>query len=105
MTAAKLHFREINLVIYFPETGNEGREFEKYGVAYRDRKIGVTQPGPRINLHDVLNEKTVSENYPHTVSYFLDSAGKGEAWAPNYLKTRVVKNKTELFGFLSELGL
>ena len=103
MTSTKLHFREINWVIYFPATGNEGRAFEKYGVAYRDREKGTTQSGRRINLEDVLNEKRVSENYPHSISCFLDSSGKGKTWAPDYFETRVVRNKIEFLTLLSDL--
>lgn len=103
MTSTKLHFREINWVIYFPATGNEGRPFEKYGVAYSDRDQGTTQPGPKTNLEDVLKEKRISENYPHTINTFFNSSGKGKTWSPNYLETRLIRNKTELLTFLSEL--
>lgn len=72
MTLTKLNLREINWVIYFPATGNKGRPFEKYGASYRDRDQGTTQPGPKINLETVLNEKMISENYPHSVSTFFE---------------------------------
>jgi len=29
---SKLHFKEIDFVIYFPATGNENRDLKKYGV-------------------------------------------------------------------------
>ncbi len=103
MISTKLHFKEINWVIYFPATGNKGRPFEKYGVSYRDRDQGTTQPGPKINLDDVLNEKRISENYPHSISTFIDSSGKGKTWSPSYLETRVIRNKTDFLAFLSHL--
>ncbi len=105
MVSHKFHFREIDWVIYFPSTGNEGRPYPKYGVAYRDRSRGVTQPGVRINLEDVMKKPEIQENYPHTVGYFLYSSGRGENWTPKYLKIRKVANIDEFFNFLRELKI
>ena len=105
MVSAKFHFQEINWVIYFPSIGNEGRNYSKYGVAYRDRRRGVSQPGVRINLEDVIRKREIQENYPYTVGYYLDSSGKGRNWLPNYLETRTVANVEEFFRFLQDLGI
>lgn len=105
MTSAKFHFKEIDWVIYFPSTGNKGRPYMKYGVAYRDRKRGVTQSGVRINLGDVTNKQEIQGNYPHTVAYYLDSSGKGQDWIPQYLETRIVTNLEGFFGFLHDLDI
>ena len=103
MTSAKFHFKEINWVIYFPSTGNEGRRYQKYGVAYRDRVRGVTQSGVRINLEEVVSMPEIRENYPHTVGYYLDSSGKGQNWVPEYLGTKIIANLEEFFSFLRDL--
>lgn len=50
----------------------------KYGVAYRDRRKGESQPGERINLEDVMRKPEIQNNYPPTVGYFLHSSGRGE---------------------------
>lgn len=105
MPSSKFHFQEIDWVIYFPSTGNEGRSYMKYGVAYRDRRRGITQPGVRINLEDVIKKPKIQENYPHTVGYFLHSSGRGENWTPIYLETRKVADLNEFFGFLSKLNV
>jgi len=105
MKSTKFHFQEIDWVIYFPSTGNEGRAYPKYGVAYRDRTGGITQPGVRINLEDVVNRREIQENYPHTVGYYLYSSGKGQNWTPRYLETRTIANLKEFFGFLCNLEI
>lgn len=101
----KFHFKEIDLVIYFPSTGNEGRIYSKYGVAYRDRRRGETQPGVRINLEDVLNKPVIKNNYPHTVGYYLHSTGKGRNWTPIYIETRKIYNINDFFNFLKDLNI
>ena len=105
MTSAKFHLREIDWVIYFPGTGNEGRQYEKYGVAYRDRRRKETQPGERINLEDVIGKREIQESYPHTVGYYFDSFGKGQNWTPQYLETRTIANLEEFFTFLRDLRI
>jgi len=105
MVSAKFHFQEINWVIYFPSFGNEGRDYSRYGVAYRDRRRGVSQPGVRINLEDVIRKREIQENYPHTVGYYLNSSGRETNWTPQYLETRTVANLEEFFGFLRDLRI
>jgi len=105
MKSSKFHFQEINWVIYFPSVGNEGRDYMKYGVAYRDRKRGVSQPGVRINLEDAVSKPEIQENYPHMVGYYLESSGKGQDWTPQYLEIRTVANIEEFFEFLDDLGI
>ena len=101
MVSSKIHFIEANIVIYFPNSGNEGRNYEKYGIAYRDRKTGKTQPGVRINLEDVLNMEIINEKYPHTIGLYIDSRGRGKSFRPEYIKKVIINKKGELFNFLS----
>jgi len=105
MVSAKFHFQEINWVIYFPSVGNEGRAYSRYGVAYRDRTRGVSQPGVRINLEDVVRKREIQENYPHTVGYYRNSSGKGQNWIPQYMETRTIADLEELFTFLRDLRI
>lgn len=92
----KYHFQEINWVIYFPSTGNEGRQILKYGIAYRDRENSRTQSGPRINLEDVLRLPKIHDQYPHTVGYFHKSTGKGKNWMPYYITVKVISDEKHL---------
>jgi len=92
----KFHFKEIDWVIYFPNTGNKGRELVNYGVAYRDRVEKITQPGTKINLNDVLMQDNIKNSYPHTIGQYCESSGKGSNWKPQYIETRVIHNQKEL---------
>lgn len=105
MTSSKFHFQEIDWVIYFPEYGNEGRKYTGYGVAFRNRRQGTTQPGVRINLENILEKENIKQEYPHTVSYFLSSSGKGALWIPKYLETRKLSNEADFFNFLNDLHI
>jgi hypothetical protein len=99
----KFHFTEIDWFIYFPATGNQGRDIRKYGVAYRERIQSTTQQGPRINLEDVLVLPIIQNGYPHTVGFFQVSTGKGNNWLPNYIETRLIQNEEELLMWFLEI--
>ena len=103
MVLSKFHFEEIDWVIFFPNSGNEGRPYQRYGVAYRDRVRGISQPGVRINLDDVMIMPSMRNNYPHTVHYYLDSIGRGNNWRPQYLETRSIASLEKFFQFLNDL--
>jgi len=105
MPSSKFHFQEIDWIIYFPEFGNEGRLYVKYGVAFRDRRRSKTQPGIRINLEDVLEKSEIKNNYPHTVGYYLYSSGKSRNWTPTYLEILKISNVDEFFHFLKKLNI
>lgn len=105
MPSFKFHFKEIDWVIYLPSHGNEKRKFEKYGVAYLNRKKGHSQPGRKIDLKEAIEKPEIREGYPHTVGFFLKSSGKGDNWKPDYLRTRTIKKLRDFYGFLKELGL
>ena len=105
MPSFKFHFQESDWVLYIPSHGNEGRKYDKYGVAYLDRKKGRSQSGRRVSLEDALSKSAISKGYPHTVGFFLASKGRGDSWRPDYLRTKVVKSKRGFLGFLKELGL
>ncbi len=70
-------FKEIDWIVYLPSHGNEGSEYEKYGVAFRDRKRGRSKSDRRISLGELMRESVMKDNYPHTVGFFLASSGKG----------------------------
>ena len=105
MVSSKFHSIEIDWVIYFPSRGNEGRDYRKYGVAYRDRRRSESQLGRRINLEDVMSKPEIQDNYPHTVGYFLHATGKGAEYAPRYLEVRKIESLEGFFKFLRDLNL
>lgn len=99
----KLHFKEIDWVVYFPSKGNEGRQLINYGVAYRDRRNKKTQPGPKINLGNVLVQPPIKNGYPHTVGLFQDSSGKGPNWTPAFIEIRVIWSEEELLEWIIQI--
>ena len=92
-------------VIYFPSHGNDGREPQKYGVTYRDRKKGKSQTGRSIALQEVLKKTTIKKKWPHSVGFFLASKGRGISWKPDYLRTRKIKTEKAFYRLLKELSL
>jgi hypothetical protein len=99
----KLHFKEIDWIIYFPSKGNEGRPLKNYGVAYRDRINKKTQLGYRINLGDVLVGPLIKNIYPYTIGLFQDSSGRGPSWTPAYIETQVIRSKEELLDWIRQI--
>jgi len=105
MPSSKIHFVNIDWVIYFPGSGNEGRPYPRYGVAYRDRLRGLSQGGRRVYLGDVMALPKIRDNYPHIVAHFTDTSGKGDHWAPHHLEKREVRSEEEFYSFLRERGI
>jgi len=105
MTSSKFHFKEIDWIIYFPSSGNEQRSYENYGVKYLDRTKKNKLLQKAISLGEVLSKPEISENYPHTVAYYLDSTGKGKNFTPKYLEERTIRSKEFFFRFLKDLGI
>jgi len=101
----KFHFKEIDMVIYLPSHGNDGRKYEKYGVDFYDRKGGSEQSGSKVNLGEVLSDPKIAKKYPHTIGFFLASSGRGASWKPDYLRVKKVKSKRGFHSYLKELGL
>ncbi len=98
----KLHLKDIDWIIYFPSTGNEGREVKNYGVAYRDRKNRKSQSGVKINLSDVLVNPLIKNQYPHKIALFRYSSGRGSNWSPYYIEERLINNQKELESWIKQ---
>lgn len=99
----KIHFKEIDWIIYFPSKGNEGRQLVNFGVAYRDRVNKITQPGRRINLGNVLSLPAIRGRYPHCIGLFQDASGKGQNWTPAYIESRVIQSEEELLEWIAQI--
>lgn len=101
---ARFHFIEIDVIIYFPESGNVGRDTGKYGVGYLDRKKICPAKSGRVNLEDVLEKcPNIKNGYPHSVGYFIASRQK---YPPlSYVEMRKISNKSEIYQWMKELNL
>ena len=100
----KFHFQEIDWVIYFPRHGNKGK-YRDYKVTFRDRKNGVTQPGKRIKLGEVLDKPEIDQGYPHIVGFYKVSSGRGADFKPQYLELRKIATVEDLWFFLNALDI
>jgi hypothetical protein len=100
----KFHFQEIDWIVYFPRHENEGK-YRNYNVMFRDRKKGITQPGKRIKLGEVLDKPEIEGNYPHTVGFYKASSGKGVKFKPEYLELRKIGTVEEFWMFLNALDI
>jgi len=100
----RFHFIDIDLIIYFPESWNAGRDPGKYGVGYLDRKKICPSKSGRVNLDDVLEKcPNIKNGYPHTIGYFIASRQK---YPPkSYFEIRKISQKNEIIRWIEELGL
>lgn len=100
----KIHFQEIDWIVYFPKHGNEGK-YLNYDVMFKDRKRGITQPARRIKLGKVLDRPEIEGNYPHTVGFYKVSSGKGANFKPEYLELRKIQAVEDFWMFLNALDI
>jgi len=103
--SSKFHFQEIDWIIYFPSSGNEGRTYLRYGVKYHDRKNKSDQKSTAINLSEVLGKSEIHDNYPHKIGYYVKSSGKERSFTPNYQEVRVIRDIAEFFQFLNDMKI
>jgi hypothetical protein len=100
----KFHFKEVDLLFYFPSCGNKGK-YRNYNVILVDRKKGTCQSGKLVKLGDVLEELEFERLYPHTVGFYKESSGEGEEFKPEYLEIRKINNVEEFWLFLNALDI
>ena len=100
----KFHFQEIDWIVYFPRRGNKG-QYRNYNVTFRDRKKGITQPGKRIKLGEVLDRPEIDRSYPHMVGFYKVSSGRGTNFKPQYLELRKIQAVEEFWFFLNALDI
>jgi len=56
------HFQEMDWLICFPSTGNEGRKYLYYSVIFKDRKKGSANS--QVCLMDLVDTTEFEKNYP-----------------------------------------
>jgi hypothetical protein len=99
----KLHFQEIDWVIYFPNC-NSGGKYRDYNVIFEDRKAAVHSEEQR-KLGEVLDKAEIDRNYPHTVGFYKVSSGEGASFKPEYLELRKIQTVEEFWEFLNALDI
>ena len=100
----KFHFKEVDLIVYFPKCGNKGK-YLNYRVILIDRKQGIVQPGKYVTLEEILENPEFEKCYPHTVGYFKTSSGEGAEFKPEYLEIRRISTIEDFWLFLNALDI
>lgn len=97
------HFQEMDWLISFPASGNEGRKYLYYSVVFRDRKKGIAKS--RVSLVDIVDVAEFEKNYPHTVGFFRGPIDNDNNFCCSYLEIRVVSSIEEFWKFLNDLNI
>jgi hypothetical protein len=100
------HFQEMDWLISFPASGNEGRKYLYYSVEFKDRKNGNAKS--QVSLMDIVDVVEFEKNYPHTVGFFrepIDKDTKDANFSFNYLEIRVIRSIEEFWKFLNDLNI
>ena len=100
----KLHFQEIDWVIYFPNC-NSGGKYRDYNVIFEDRKPVAVHSEEQCKLGEVLDKLEIDRNYPHTVGFYKVSSGEGASFKPEYLELRKIQTVEEFWAFLNALDI
>ena len=99
----KFYFQELDWLISFPNTGNEGRKYLFYSVQFIDRR-NEQSPLSAV-LVDVVDSPIFENGFPHTVGFFRESVDQEGNFEANYLELRVISCLEEFWKFLNDLNL
>lgn len=97
------HFQEMDWLISFPASGNDGRKYRYYSVLFKDRKKG--NASSQVSLVDLVDLTAFEKNYPHTVGFFRGSIDEDEIFCSNYFEIRVIRSIEEFWKFLNDLNI
>ena len=97
------HFQEMDWLISFPASGNEGRKYLYYSVAFEDRKRGNVNS--QVSLMDIVDIAEFERNYPHTVGFFRGPIEKDTDFCSTYLEIRIIRSIEEFWKFLNDLNI
>jgi hypothetical protein len=97
------HFQEMDWLISFPSTDNEGRKYLYYSVEFTNRK--KKQGRAQIRLMEIVDSADF-ECFPHTVGYFkgaIEEKKNDSGFA--YLEIRIIRSLEDFWKFLNDLNL
>ncbi len=97
------HFQEMDWLISFPASGNEGRKYLYYSVVFKDRKNGNSKS--QVSLMDIVDVVEFEKNYPYTVGFFREPIDEATNCGFNYLEIRVIRCIEEFWKFLNDLNI
>ena len=97
------YFQEMDWIISFPNTGNEGRKYLYYSISFNDRK--TKQIKTQIVLADIVDSPMFENGFPHTVGFFRDPVDIEGSFEVNYLELRIIRCIEEFWKFLNDLNI
>jgi len=99
----KFHFKELNWIITFPNSGNKRKKYPEYSVLLSNYRN--TSLNKKIRLIDIVENPEFQGRFPHTVGFFK-SENRESVWEDlNYLELRIVGSVEEFWKFLNDLDL
>jgi len=97
------HLQELNWLIFFPTTGNEGRKYLYYSVEFTDRS--KSNERAKVCLAEIVDNPVIEKSYPHSVGYFKGSVYEKETLGSFYLEIRIIKCIEDFWKFLNDLDI
>jgi len=96
------YFQEMDWIVSFPCSGNEGRKYLFYSVQFMDRKNKQIKDAL---VADIVDSPMFENGYPHTVGFFRNPANSECNFEGNFLELRIVRCIEEFWKFLNDLNL
>jgi hypothetical protein len=97
------HFKELDWIITFPNSGNKGKKYPEYSVLLSNLKN--TSLNKKILLIDIVENPDFQGRFPHTVGFFRSETNESQCRDLNYLELRIVGSVEEFWKFLNALDL
>jgi len=96
------HFQEVNFLISFLSTENEGRKYLYYSVEFTNRNKDKTRT--KVCLSEIVDNSEFENGYPHTVGFFKGSVPEKELESA-YLELRIIRSIEDFWKFLNDLDI
>ena len=97
------HFQELDWLVSFPASGNQGRKYLYYSVEFTDRKAGKAKN--KACVADIAENPGFENGYPHTVGFFKGRGDEIEKSGFCYLELRIIRSIEDFWKFLNDLDL
>ena len=92
----------MNLLLFFPSTGNEGRKYLYYNVDFTNLNKGNERA--KACLTEIVDSPEFEKNYPHTVGFFKGPLNREEGKSC-YLEIRFIRSIEDFWKFLNDLNI
>ena len=99
----KFHFQELDWLLCFPASGNQGK-YRDYTIVFTDRKKKPPQE-QCVTLGEILSKTDFEDHFPHTVGFFKNSSETESEFKPDYMEIRLIRCVEDLWLFLNALNI